>query len=177
MSKQLKFVLIAIGILAIGYYIARWTARYVLENYTEGPHIFFAQTFFAPDDLFLPVVRSNIEWTSERTSNEYTFDFSPKYLGPYRVGISGINGENKYIPDSIQASLECDVGGKKHSYKVDTVSMYWGTSSMDEGAVLGILHADDHSQVKCLVRLDNIEFDDVDRVSSYRIVVARMFVK
>ena len=176
MTKILKFVFVSLVLLVTGYYIARYYAIYVLENQTGGFSVFVAQAFFSPEDLFVPVFKKNLNEVDSKEFGSIRFNFTPKYLGPYMIGISGIKNSVFYIPNSIYASLECNYADVAYSNTVESVVMFSGTPHSGKGAVLGVLHIEDQSQVICSTTIDKIIFDELD-IANYQLVVSRMYVK
>ncbi|MEW8525443.1 MAG: hypothetical protein AB2552_20570 [Candidatus Thiodiazotropha endolucinida] len=176
MIKKLKFVFFALVMLFAVYYVANYYAIYVLENQTGGLSFFVAQTIFPPDDLFVPVYKTKLNNADIVESKSIRFSFTPKYIGPYMIGISGNKNNIFYIPKTIHARLECNYSDNVYTNTVDTVLMFSGTPHSDKGAVLGILNLEDQSQVVCSTNIDMITFDDIN-ISNYQLVVSRMYVK
>ncbi|MEW8506353.1 MAG: hypothetical protein AB2598_06585 [Candidatus Thiodiazotropha sp.] len=176
MTKKLNVVFIALVLLYAGYHAAKYYSINVLENQTGGVSVFIAQTIFPPEDLFVPVYKAKLNNTDLVELESIRFNFTPKYIGPYMIGISGRNNNIFYIPKTIHARLECNYSDNVYTNTVDTVVMFSGTPRSEKGAVLGILNLEDQSQVVCSTNIDQIIFDDIN-ISNYQLVVSRMYVK
>ncbi|PUB85768.1 MAG: hypothetical protein DBP02_04620 [gamma proteobacterium symbiont of Ctena orbiculata] len=176
MIKKLKFVFVALVLLFAGYYVTKYYAIYVLKNQTEGLSVFVAQSIFPPEDLFVPVFKTKLYEADIVDSKSIRFSFTPKYIGPYMIGISGNKNNIFYIPNYIYGSLECNSANNVYSNTVESVVMFSGTPHSGKGAVLGIIHVKDQTQVICYTTIDKIIFNDIN-VTNYQLVVSRMYVK
>ncbi len=176
MTKKLKIFFVILILLFSGYHAAKYYSVSVLENQTGGMSVFIAQLVFPPEDLFLPVYKMKFNNIDLAELESIRFNFTPKYIGPYMVGISGRNNNIFFIPKTIHARLECNYSENIYTNSVDTVVMFSGTPHSDKGAVLGILNLEDQSQVLCSTNIDQIIFDDIN-ISNYQLVVSRMYIK